>query len=414
MNKLSLTVATLAVVVAACGGEPAEESPMEGMTAEEHAMHTGGGAGMTDSTGQAVRNPVHVTPDQERSLGIVYTTVRRGSLQRTIRTVGQIHAAEPNVADVTLKVDGFVERLLVASTGETVRRGQPLLELYGPKLVAAEEELLTARRLVSRVDSSAREAWENANQMLNAARRRLAYWDITPEQIEHIEQTGEVTKTLTLVSPFDGVVLEKNVLEGQRVMAGMKLYQIADLRQVWIEGELFEQDLQHVRVGSPSHIEVAAYPGEHVMGRVSFVYPTVDHKTRTNRVRVSVPNRGFRLKPGMFATLYFDVDIGDDLLVLPAEAILATGERNLVFVKQPDGMLYAREVTLGPRADGMVQVLGGVDEGATVVASANFLMDAESRLASAGAMAGMPGMEGMDHGTPEAAQQPPMEHRHDQ
>jgi Cu(I)/Ag(I) efflux system membrane fusion protein len=408
MNKLSASIGTLAMLFAACGGEPAEESPMEGMTAEEHAMHTGGGGGTTDSTGALIRNPVHVTPDQERALGIVYTMARRTSLERTIRTVGQIHAAEPNVADVTLKVDGFVERLMVASTGEAVRAGQPLLELYGPKLVAAQEELLTARRLVSRVDSSSQEAWENANQMLEAARRRLAYWDITSEQIDRIEQTGEVTKTLTLVSPFTGIVLEKKVLDGQRVMAGMKLYQIADLTEVWIEGEVFEQDLQHVGVGWPAHIEVAAYPGQHIMGRVSFVYPTVDHATRTNRVRVTVANRSLRLKPGMFATLFFDVMIGDDVLVVPTEAILATGERDLVFVRESDGMLYSREVVLGSRAGGLVQVLSGLDEGATVVGSANFLMDAESRLASAGAMAGM------DHATEDVPPQPPMEHQHDQ
>ena len=404
-------VAMILMLLAACNNESADESPMEGMTAEEHAMHTGGGGGAMDSTGAAVRNPVHMTAEQQRALGIVYATVRRSALSRTIRTVGNIEAAEPNEAAVTLKIDGFVEELLVASTGEAVSEGQPLLRLYSPKLVAAQEELLTALRLAARIDSSAGETWENATEMLAAARRRLAYWDITPEQIERVEQTGEITKTLTLVSPVTGTVLEKNVVEGQHVTAGMQLYRLADLREVWIEGEVFEQDLQHVREGSIAHIEVAAYPGVHVMGRVSFVYPTVDPATRTNRIRVTVPNRDLRLKPGMFTTFYIDAVIGVEELVLPTEAILATGERDLVFVREPDGMLYSREVLLGSRAGDLVQVLGGVSEGETVVASANFMVDAESRLASAGMS-----MAGMDHGLPDSTEtqsNPTMEHHHD-
>jgi Cu(I)/Ag(I) efflux system membrane fusion protein len=411
MRQSTSFVATILMLLAACNSEAADESPMEGMTAEEHAMHMGGGGGAMDSTGAAVRNPVHMTAEQQRALGIVYATVRRSALSRTIRTVGNIEAAEPNEAAVTLKIDGFVEELLVASTGEAVSEGQPLLKLYSPKLVAAQEELLTALRLAARIDSSAGETWENATEMLAAARRRLAYWDITPEQIERVEQTGEITKTLTLVSPVTGIVLEKNVVEGQHVMAGMQLYRLADLREVWIEGEVFEQDLQHVREGSIAHIEVAAYPGVHVMGRVSFVYPTVDPATRTNRIRVTVPNRDLRLKPGMFTTFYIDAVIGAEELVLPTEAILATGERDLVFVREPDGMLYSREVLLGSRAGDLVQVLGGVSEGETVVASANFMVDAESRLASAGMS-----MAGMDHGVPDSTEtqsSPTMEHHHD-
>jgi RND family efflux transporter MFP subunit len=352
-----------------------------------------------------------MTAQQQQALGVLYAAVSRSALSRTIRTVGNIEAAEPNEVAVTLKIDGFVEELMVASTGEAVSKGQPLLRLYSPKLVAAQEELLTALGLAARIDSSATEAWQNAAEMLAAARRRLAYWDITPEQIERVEQTGEVTKTLTLVSPVTGIVLEKNVVEGQRVMIGMQLYRLADLREVWIEGEVFEQDLQYVREGSRAHIEVAAYPGKHVMGRVSFVYPTVDPATRTNRVRVIVSNRDLRLKPGMFATMHFDAVIGGEELVVPTEAILATGERNLVFVREVDGMLYSREVVLGSRAGDFVQVLSGISEGEIIVASANFMVDAESRLASAGAS-----MAGMDHSSPDsmdASSSPSTEHQHD-
>jgi Cu(I)/Ag(I) efflux system membrane fusion protein len=369
------------------------------MAPEEHArMVAGLTQGATDTTGQAIRRAVHLTAQQERALGVVYTAVTRGTMTRTIRTVGQIAAPEPMMADVTPKIDGFVELLFVNFTGDAVRKGQPLLTIYSPMLVAAQQELLTAKRLVSQVDSAAGEAWHHARATLAAARRRLANWDITQEQIERIEQTGEITKTLTLMAPVSGIVLEKQVFQGQQVMPGMRLYRIADLSTVWAEGDVFEQDLQFVRAGAQAHIEVAAYPGQHLMGRVSFVYPTVNPDSRTNRVRVSVPNPSLRLKPGMYATIYFDVTIGPGVLLVSMDAIVVTGERNLVFVRGSDGVLTPREVVLGARAGSAVQILSGLAEGETVVAAANFLVDAESRLAATGAA-----MPGMQHG----ADQPP-------
>jgi Cu(I)/Ag(I) efflux system membrane fusion protein len=414
-------VIVAALAAWACGGEPQKEaSPMAGMTAEEHArMLAGGTAGTTDSSGAEVRSAVQLTPAQERALGVTYTTVRREPLARTVRTVGTIEVAESRIADVTPKVEGFVERLYVDATGAPVRQGEPLLALYAPMLVAAQEELLAARRLVTELAGAAGDDAEaRAQAMLDAARRRLAYWDISAEQIARLEQTGEVTRTLTLNSPASGVVLAKDVVEGQRVMPGMSLYRIADLGHVWVEGEVFEQDLTFVREGLQAHIEVAAYPGEHRMGRVTFVYPTVDPASRTNRVRVVVANPDRRLKPGMFATLYFDVIAGDGTIVVPTDAVIVTGERNLVFVRELSGILLPRQVVLGVRSDHLVQVLGGLTEGDVIVASANFLVDAESRLASHGA-----GMPGMQHGAverdaatpagPPARRPAPPEHRHD-
>jgi Cu(I)/Ag(I) efflux system membrane fusion protein len=388
------------IAVAACG-EPAP-SP-----AIEHAEHaTAESVSMTDSAPAAdaasaadavARQMVRLTAEQERALGVVYMEVSRRVLERTIRTVGRIEAAEQNVADVTPKIDGFVERLFVATTGETVRRGQPLLALYSPELVAAQEELLTARNLLANVDPTAVEATRSAQAMLDAARRRLAYWDITQQQIERLERTGEVTKDLTLVSPVDGVVLEKNVIEGQRVSAGALLYRLADLSEVWVEGDVFEQDIQFVRVGSLAHIEVAAYPGEHLMGEVSFVYPVVDVNSRTNRVRVTLANRDSRLKPGMFATIFFDAAVEGEVVAVPNDAVMVTGERNLVFVRDAEAMLRPREVVLGPQAEGYVQILAGLEPGETIVASANFLIDAESQLGTTGG--DMPGMQHSGHGS---------------
>ncbi|HLB37890.1 MAG TPA: efflux RND transporter periplasmic adaptor subunit [Gemmatimonadales bacterium] len=415
MTALRLTALFGLTVFAACGGSGGE-STMGGMTAEEHArMQAGATQGAVDTTGAAVRQPVHLTAEQERALGVVYATVERQTLTRTIRTVGTVAAPEPGIADITPKIDGFVDRLYVSYTGEAVRQGQPLLALYSPMMVAAQEELLTARRLAARVDSGAAEAWRNAQATLAAARRRLSYWDISQEQIAQIERTGEITKTLTLDSPVDGIVLEKNVLEGQQVMPGMRLYRVADLSSVWAEGDLFEQDLQFVHVGSQAHIEVAAYPGQHLMGRVSFVYPTVDQASRTNRVRVTVPNPRLRLKPGMYTTIYFDVE-RPDVIAVPTQAVVVTGQRNLVFVRDAEGVLNPVEVVLGVRAGDRVQILSGLEEGQTIVAAANFLVDAESRLATTGS-----DMPGMAHGAGAAPAKPPtpkpdtmrMEHRHD-
>jgi Cu(I)/Ag(I) efflux system membrane fusion protein len=407
MNKSYAVAACFAALIACGGGD--DESPMSGMTAEEHAlMQAGGTQGDVDSTGAMIRRAVQLSPAQERALGVVYTTVGRERLVRTVRTVGVVDATEPSIATITPKTDGFVEELFVDFTGETVRQGQPLLTIYSPTLVAAQEELLTASRLAAQIDSGAGESWRDAQSMLQAARRRLGYFDITPEQVATVEATGVATKTLTLVSPVTGIVLEKAVVEGQRVVPGMQLYRLADLSTVWIEGEVFEQDIQFIRTGSEAHIEVTAYPGEHLMGAVSFVHPVIDVQSRTNRVRVTVPNPGLRLKPGMFATIFVDVVVGDDVLVVPLEAVIVTGERNLVFVRDVEGMLTPKEVVLGARADGVVQILSGLTDGETVVASANFLVDAESRLGTTGG-----DMPGMQHSGGADSTPPEPEHRDD-
>jgi RND family efflux transporter MFP subunit len=282
---------------------------------------------------------------------------------------------------------------MVSTTGESVRAGAPLLTLYRPDLVAAQEELIIASRLVERVGEGSEVAARDALAVLEAARRRLRYWDITDQQISHVEETGQVTKTLTLVSPVDGVVMEKNVNEGQRVVAGSMLYRIADLSEVWVEGEVFERDLAQVHVGAEAHIEVSAFPGDHLMGLVSFVYPVIDVRSRTNRVRVEMPNPGTRLKPGMFATIFFDALITGEVLSVPLEAVIVTGERNLVFVHDADGTLRPREVVLGVHAGDFVQIISGLEDGEMVVAAANFLVDAESRLGTTGGS-----MPGMQHG----------------
>lgn len=401
MTRAHAILTAGAALLAAC--RAAAPAPAGGPThaARHAAVPPAGSAAAADTGAPGGRQAVHLTPAQARALGVAFSVARRAPLSREIRTVGQIESPEPSLVDVTPKVDGYVERLFVSATGDAVRRGEPLLTIYSPTLVAAQEELLTARRLAAGTDTGDADAGRAADALLAAARRRLAYWDVTPDQIARIERTGAVAKTLTLVAPVSGIVLQKQAVEGQQVAAGVPLYRIADLSRVWIEGEVFEQDLRLVRVGERVHIEVAAYPGDHLMGTVSFVYPTVNDTSRTNRVRVTVANPGLTLKPGMFATMYFDARLAADALVVPREAVIVTGERNLVFVKMPDGMLEPREVVLGARTESQVEVLRGLRVGDSVVTAANFLVDAESRLG--GAAAAMPGMAGMGTGPAPAA-----------
>ena len=348
---------------------------------------------VTAST-DASRQAVSLSTEQARRIGVTYATATVGVIRKDIRTVGQITYDETRLHSVAPKIDGWVEQLLVNATGQPVSVGQPLLTIFSPMLVTAQEELLLAKRLQRDVGAASDDVQRSAADLLASARRRLAYWDIPESEITAIEASGEVRKSLTLRAPARGYVLEKMVIAGQRIMAGEPLYRVADLSTVWVEGEVFEQDLASVRVGETVHADFPALPGEHRMGRISYLYPTVNPETRTARVRVVLPNQDMRLKPGMYATLRIVGAQRGRVLTIPRDAVLSTGERNVVFVRQPDGHLAPREVALGTASDDRVEILAGLAAGEIVVASATFLIDAESNLGKAlGGMGNMPGME---------------------
>jgi Cu(I)/Ag(I) efflux system membrane fusion protein len=376
-----VVVAGAVVVLASLGrGEGSGHSAMQG---HDHAASSGGAG---------ERLPVRLDAAAARRIGVRYATAERKVLDRTVRTVGTVTYDETRIADVNPKIEGWIERLYVDFTGAPVRRGQPLLSVYSPMLVSAQEELILARRLVdeSAADPQSRAA-ERARQLLEATRRRLAYWDIPAGEIRRIEETGTPTKTLTLMSPASGIVVEKSVFEGGRIGPGMTLYRIADLSTVWVDGEVFEKDLGLVREGQPGRVTVQAYPGETFRGSVAYVYPTVTVEARTGRVRVELANPGLRLKPGMYAELELEIPSGGPRLVVPRGAVHATGERSWVFLQTSEGTLVAREVTTGLVAGGDIEILAGLEEGDSVVASANFLIDAESSMGSA--IDAMPGMD---------------------
>ena len=351
--------------------------------------------------------PVMLSAAEAQRIGVTFATVTVGPLDREVRTVGQVTYDETRMTTIAPKVDGFVERLYVATTGQPVRRGEPLLALYSPMLVTAQEELLLARRLAGDVAGGTSDATRSAQELLSSARRRLLYWDIAQSEIERIESSGEVRRTLPLVSPSSGFVVEKSVLEGQRIMAGEALYKIADLTVVWVEGDVFEQDLAAVRVGQGATAEFEAFPGERWLGRIAYVYPTLNPETRTARVRVELPNDRLRLKPGMYATLRVRGTARANVLSVPRGAVLVTGERALVFVRRGDGMLEPRQVAVGVATDDRIEIREGLASGDTVVASATFLVDAESNLGSA--MGGMGNMPGMDMSAPSSGGAKPRE-----
>ena len=358
-------------------------------TATTAAGHNHAAAPAADSA-QTVR----LSGEEARRIGVTYAAAAVTPLSREIRTVGQVTFDETRVKTISPKIDGWVERLNIDFTGQFVRAGTPLLALYSPMLVTAQEELLLAKKLSAEVAAGSEDARRSAQELLSSARRRLAYWDVPASDIARIEHAGEVQRTLTLYAPVGGFVVEKNVLQGQRIMAGDVLYKIADLGTVWVEGEVFEQDLPSVQLGLRAVAELQALPGEEFLGRITYVYPTLNPETRTVRVRVELSNSALRLKPGMYATLRLTGAARAGALSVPRTAVLSTGERHLLFVKRPDGMLEPRLVEIGMATDDRIEILRGVAAGDTVVASATFLVDAESSLGSVlGGMGNMPGMD---------------------
>jgi Cu(I)/Ag(I) efflux system membrane fusion protein len=356
----------------------------EQTTAHDHAA---------TATGDSAAS-VHLSAAEAQRIGVTFATATIGPLSKEVRTVGQVTYDETRVKSISPKIDGFVEQLFVNYTGQSVRRGEPLLSIYSPMLVTAQEELLLAKRLTSDVSAGTPDAVRGAQDLLASARRRLLSWDIPASEVERVERTGEVRRALTLVSPASGFVVEKAVLSGQRIMAGDPLYRIVDLSVVWVEGEVFEQDLAALRVGQGVASEFETFPGERWLGRISYIQPTLNPETRTARIRVELPNAGLRLKPGMYATLRLTATARANVLTIPRSAVLATGERMLVFVKGSAGKLEPREVALGVTTSERVEVRRGIAAGEEVVASATFLVDAEANLGTAlGGMGNMPGMD---------------------
>jgi RND family efflux transporter MFP subunit len=312
-----------------------------------------------------------------QSMNLRTAAVTSGPLRKVIRTVGTIEYNETALADVTTKFRGWIEKLNVDATGQLVHRGDPMFEIYSPELYSAEAEYLLALHGGSTNDPGAAELRETASN-------KLKFFDVSEAQIEELEKNGAAHKTLSVAAPLSGFVVEKNIVQGQMVDAGMRLYRIADLAIVWVLAQIYEQDLPFVQLGQEAVVKVASLPDREFRGRVTFIYPTVDEKTRTARVRLEFENPGYFLKPGMFVSAQIQAEMAGSAVLVPDSAVLRSGARNTVFVALDEGKFEARDVALGVEAEGgMIQVLGGLSPGERIVTSGQFLLDSESQLREA-------------------------------
>jgi Cu(I)/Ag(I) efflux system membrane fusion protein len=314
---------------------------------------------------------------------------------------------ERKLAEVTLKIAGWIQDLYVDATGQLVRKGQPLFTIYSPDLVTAQEEYLLALRTAKSLkDSRVPGAQESAESLVRVSRNRLRLWDLAARQIQELEEAGEPKLYQTIYSPVSGFVIDKTAFTGHRVESGMTLYKIADLSTIWVHADIYEYELPFIREGQEATITLAYYPGQQWRGTVDYIYPYLNTQTRTNKVRFVFPNPSVKLKPGMYANMELSVDLGEQLVV-PEGAVLHSGTRKLVFVDQGQGRLAPREVTLGAQTDGYVGIVSGLSTGERVATSGNFLIDSESKLAAAGSMMEMMGAIGMGDWQMESAK--PME-----
>jgi membrane fusion protein, copper/silver efflux system len=381
MRRLWIAVLAGGLAVTACRkqGQSGQSSSraegpakMEGMKGMEGMSGMGPMEGMESGTADSAGAPgpgVNLDRSAADRLGITFARAAVRPLGRETRVVGTLTYAEPRRQYVNARVMGWVEQLYADYMGKPVRKGDPLLALYSPELVSAQEEYLSARRL-------------GDESLTAAAKHRLRLWNIPEDQIDSLERTGHARRSIVLRSPMSGEIAEKMVTEGQAVQAGDNLFLIADRTVLWADLAVFEMDARSVRVGSPVEVTVDALPGKIYEGRVTFIHPSIEEKTRTLTARAEVVNKDGALRPGMYATAIIRRPTALALTV-PTDAVLPTGTQNLVFVNRGDGRFMPRPVAVGARGDSLVEIVRGLKAGDEVIASATYLLDSESNLASA-------------------------------
>ncbi|MBI3491386.1 MAG: FixH family protein [Acidobacteria bacterium] len=383
--QLFVTLAAVLLVAAAVYVLRARtaKAPTPNASAAEQSMP---GMPPTDAPAKDVgpsstaRGDVTIDPRRQQLIGVRTVTVKRETLAQEVRAVGVVRYDETRLADVNLKVEGFIRDLFVDYTGQAITKGQPLFTLYSPDVLTTENEYVMAIKTRDLVrESQLPDAHERADQLIASARQRLALWDLPTDEIRTLEEQRQPSEAVTFRSPATGFVIEKQALQGLHVMPGQSLYKIADLSVVWVEADVYERELPLVRIGQRATVTLDAYPGERFMGRVLYIYPYVDEKTRTNKVRYEFPNRGGRLKPGMYANVELSMPSGMAVLV-PTNAVLDSGKEQIVFVAKGDGYFEPRRVTIGRRSGDQIQIVQGVKEGEQVATGATFFLDSESQL----------------------------------
>ena len=357
--------------------------PFEGGTSSPKSEHQG--MDMSSAGGEPAMKPeqpvsVMVDARKQQLIGVKTEKAELRLITHTIRTVALVDVDERNLIHVNIKLEGWVEKLYVRFTGEEVKKDQMLFEIYSPELVASQEEYLLALKAVRTLgDSEFSIVAESAKRVLQSTRERFSLWDITPDHIEDLERTSKVLRTLPLHSPISGYVLKMNVREGAYITPSTDTFILADLSNIWVLADLYEFEIPYVKLGQKAQITLPYFPNEIFEGTVTYIYPVLEPKTRTVKVRFELPNPGWRLKPDMFANVVLEIPLGDRLVV-PTTAVLDSGTEQVVFVDEGSGMFDPRKVTLGVRTREWYEVLEGVKEGEMVVTSGNFLIDSESSL----------------------------------
>jgi len=353
----------------------------------------------------AAPGTIAVDPNTLQSMGVRTAKVEVRPLSRLTLTVGAVSINERNLSTINTKVNGWVERLYINATGDPVRRGQTLLSIYSPELVSGQQEYLLALKNLKTLESSPYpELGDSARRLVEASRRRLAYWDIPDSQIAELERTGQVQKHLTLTSPAHGIVTKRMVTQGMYIQSGMPLMELADLTTVWVDADIYQYELPWIKAGQTVEMTLQYLPGKTFTGTIDYIYPYLKEATRTARVRLKFPNPRLELKPDMFAQVKIQSPVAHQAVVVPSEAVLDTGLKQHVFLALGKGRFAPREVKLGVEGnDGLREVLSGLQGGEEVVISAQFLLDSESRFREAVQLMLGPKPEGGPEAPPPAA-----------
>jgi Cu(I)/Ag(I) efflux system membrane fusion protein len=334
---------------------------------------------------------VEITPEQQKLIGVKTVKVALRPLQKVIRTVGRVEVDEGRQTTVNTKVEGWIEKLYVETTGSHVQKGEPLAEIYSPELVATQQEFLIALKWTKDLADSKTQNVQGASPELNqmlakdaqamfaASRQRLILWDISDQQIKNIEESGKTIRTLTLYSPASGFITQKMAVSGMKVMPGEKLYDIADLSNLWVIADIYEAELALIKVGDKAAITLAYLPGKEISSQIDYIYPSISAETRTVKVRLKLANSESKLKPQMFTNVEIKINLGRKLMI-PESAVIDTGKGMVAYVDLGNGAFEPREIKAGLRTDGYIEVLRGLKAGEKVVSAANFLVDSEAQL----------------------------------
>jgi Cu(I)/Ag(I) efflux system membrane fusion protein len=369
--------------------EPAVPAqPMPGTTGGSSSSSMPGMPGMAGSpsrsSGESIPSVLDLGVERARLAGVQTANATKGTVTRTIRAVGTVAIDETRVRQVTTKIAGYVEKLYVNATGQYVRAGEPLFDVYSPELLASQQEYLKARQSASQFEqSSLPEVRRGGAELAQAARRRLELFDVPAGFLQRLDESGRAQRTIVFNAPFGGFVTGKNVVAGQRIDPGMDLLTVTDLSRVWVIAQVFEDETSAAEVGRVARVTLPYDPAVTLVGRIGLVYPTLDTDTRTLKVRLEFANPRLALKPGMFV----NVDLGAASasgLVVPDSAVIDSGTRQIVFVETAPGRFASREVSVALRADGRAVIRSGLSAGDRVAVSANFLLDSESRLRDVG------------------------------